>query len=86
MFVIVVYDVNVKRTNKVLKICRKYLIHVQKSVFEGMITEAKLKKLKSELGHVCRKDEDSIMIYRFDSLRYSSKEVIGVYAADDNFL
>ena len=49
MFVIVTYDVNVKRNNKVLKICRKYLVHVQKSVFEGNITEAKLGKLKSEL-------------------------------------
>ena len=29
MFVIVVYDVNAKRTNKALKICRKYLDHVQ---------------------------------------------------------
>ena len=47
MFVIVTYDVNVKRNNKVLKICRKYLVHVQKSVFEGNITEAKLRKLKS---------------------------------------
>ena len=86
MFVILVYDVNVKRTNKILKICRKYLIHVQKSVFEGTITEAKLNKLKSELGRTCKKEEDSIMIYRCDSLRYSSKEVIGLYTTDNNFL
>ena len=48
MFVIVTYDVNVKRNNKVLKICRKYLVHVQKSVFEGNITEAKLRKLQQK--------------------------------------
>ena len=75
MFVIVTYDVNVKRNNKVLKICRKYLVHCQKSVFEGNITEAKLRKLKAEIKNIIRPDEDSVMIYRFDSLKYSSKEV-----------
>lgn len=55
MFVIVTYDVNAKKNNKVLKICRKYLLHVQKSVFEGMITEAKLKRLKNELAQVIKK-------------------------------
>ena len=86
MFVIVTYDVNAKKNNKVLKICRKYLLHVQKSVFEGMITEAKLKRLKNELAQVIKKDEDSIMIYRFETLKYSSKEVIGVFEKDTNFL
>ena len=86
MFVIVTYDVNVKRNNKVLKICRKYLIHVQKSVFEGNITEAKLRKLKSELKRTTKTDEDSVIIYRFDSLKYSSKEVLGEYSPEENFL
>ncbi|NQN66905.1 CRISPR-associated endonuclease Cas2 [Streptococcus suis] len=35
MFVILVYDVNVKRTAKVLKTVRPYLSHLQRSVFEG---------------------------------------------------
>ncbi len=86
MFVIVTYDVNVKRNNKVLKICRKYLVHVQKSVFEGNITEAKLRKLKSELKRTTKTDEDSVIIYRFDSLKYSSKEVLGEYSQEEHFL
>lgn len=86
MFVIVTYDVNVKRNNKVLKICRKYLVHVQKSVFEGNITEAKLRKLKSELKRTTKTDEDSVIIYRFDSLKYSSKEVLGEYSPEEHFL
>lgn len=86
MFVIVVYDVNIKRNNKVLKICRKYLIHCQKSVFEGNITEAKLNKLKAELKHILKTDEDSLFIYRFDSLKYSSKEIIGLCDQHINFL
>ena len=86
MFVIVTYDVNVKRNNKVLKICRKYLVHVQKSVFEGNITEAKLRKLKSVLKRTTKTDEDSVIIYWFDSLKYSSKEVLGEYSPEEHFL
>lgn len=39
MFVIVTYDVSQKCVTKVMKICRKYLNHIQNSVFEGMITD-----------------------------------------------
>ena len=74
MFVIVVYDVNVKRTNKVLKICRKYLIHIQRSVFEGTITEAKLQKLKSELVY-CITDISPNNLYKFSSAALSSIDV-----------
>ncbi len=86
MFVIVVYDVNAKRTNKALKICRKYLDHVQKSAFEGTITESKLKHLKNELAQVIVKDEDSVMIYKFETLKYTSKEVIGLGMQEGNCL
>ncbi len=49
MYVILVYDINQKRVGKALKICRKYLTHIQKTVFEGNITESRLKALKEEL-------------------------------------
>lgn len=83
---IVVYDVNAKRNSKMLKTCRRYLTHVQKSVFEGTITEARLNRLKREMGRVIDTSEDSIIIYRFETLKYSSKEVIGLYEESDNFL
>ncbi|WP_370783330.1 CRISPR-associated endonuclease Cas2 [[Ruminococcus] lactaris] len=86
MFVILVYDVKAKRNNKILKTCRKYLRHVQKSVFEGNLTEAKLKRLKNELKKISNEKEDSIIIYRFETLKYSSKEVLGTYEEDSNFL
>lgn len=50
VFVILTYDVNQKRVGKVCKVCKKYLHHVQKSVFEGEITEARLKQLKRGVG------------------------------------
>ncbi len=86
MFVILTYDVNSKRDNKVMKTCRRYLTHEQKSVFEGVITKAKLNKLKNELKELINTDEDSVCIYEFDSLKYTSKEKIGVDYYDDNIL
>ena len=77
MFVILTYDVNSKRVGKELKICRKYLSHVQKSVFEGNITEGKLRKLQKELQRVILIEEDTICIYRMDSVKYARKEQIG---------
>ncbi|MCD5405393.1 MAG: CRISPR-associated endonuclease Cas2 [Desulfotomaculum sp.] len=78
MFVILVYDVNEKRVAKALKTCRKYLYWVQNSVFEGEITSAKLEKLKYELSQVINEGEDSVIIYRFRSAKYSEREIIGI--------
>ena len=77
MFVIITYDIEAKRVSKVMKICRKYLKHVQRSVFEGMLTEAKLEKLKWELKRTVDTQVDSIYIYRIESMKYTSKEIIG---------
>lgn len=86
MFVILVYDINIKRNAKMLKICRRYLNHVQKSVFEGVITEAKLERLKTEIKKSICTEEDSVAIYEFDTLKYSSKEIIGLNETGDNIL
>ena len=86
MFVIVTYDVGVKRVSKVMKTCRKYLTHVQKSVFEGMITEGRLTSLKRELQSKILCNEDEICIYRIESLKYTSREKIGLDRRDDNIL
>ena len=78
MYVILVYDIKEERVSKVLKICRKYLNWVQNSVFEGEITAAKLEKLKVELKRTINKEQDSVIIYRFRSLMYSSREIMGI--------
>ena len=76
-FVILVYDANVKRVAKFLKICRKYLTWVQNSVFEGFITRGKLKKLMAELEGVMVPEEDSVIIYRFSTTKYSHRYIMG---------
>lgn len=77
MFVIEVYDVNVKRVAKVLKISRKYLYWVQNSVLEGEITEANFKKLKTELLRVIDPKEDSLIFYTFRTRNYSERQCFG---------
>ncbi len=77
MFIILSYDINIKRVSKVMKICRKYLKPVQRSVYEGDLTNAQLNRLKGELGSCINTDEDAIIIFRLDSVKYARKEQIG---------
>ena len=84
---ILVYDIGQKRVGKVLKTCRKYLYWVQNSVFEGEISVANLEKLKIELNRIINVEEDSVIIYRFRTTRYSSIEIMGIKkGGQDNFL
>ena len=86
MNVILVYDINEERVQKVLKTCRKYLHWVQNSVFEGEITEAKLEKLKNELKKIIKEDEDSVIIYIFKIGWYNKKETLGVKKGGDEII
>lgn len=87
MFVIIVYDIGIKRVNKVLKICRKYLTWIQNSVLEGEIEESGLMKLMNELKKVIDEDEDSLLIYKFRTTKYFSRELIGIEKGkEDQFL
>ena len=64
MFVVLVYDVNIKRVAKVRKTAEKYLQPVQKSVFEGFLTESTLAKLQKELERIIDCEIDSVLIYK----------------------
>jgi len=69
-----------------MKTCRKYLTHVQKSVFEGMLTEGKLNALKRELESKIVPVEDAICIYKIDNLKFTSREKIGVVKEINNII
>lgn len=77
MYVILVYDVNQKRVGKMLKLCRKYLNWIQNSVFEGEITEVKLKELVSKALKNMEKDKDSIIVFKSKNENWLKKEIIG---------
>lgn len=86
MFVILTYDVNVKRVGKVRKTCTRYLKWVQNSVFEGTITEAKINRLKKDLYKLIDVEKDNIRIYRLDNIRYSAIEVVGKVTNNDTII
>jgi len=87
MFVILVYDCGEKRVAKMLKLCRKYLNWIQNSVFEGEITEVKLKELQLKAEEIMESDEDSLIIFKSRQERWLDKEIIGKERSSiDNFL
>ncbi len=88
MFIILYYDVNAKRCNKMLRICRKYIQWVQNSVFEGEIGEANYEKMILELkGKMKEEDGDSIVVYKFRTMQYVKRETFGTDKKEDiNFI
>ena len=94
MYVILVYDINLddKEGNRVLrnvfKTCKKYLVHIQNSVFEGELLESQAIKLKSELDTYIRQNKDSVILFKSRSKRWMEKEFLGMIEDDktDNFL
>ncbi|ADG13589.1 CRISPR-associated protein Cas2 [Methanocaldococcus infernus ME] len=76
MYIIIVYDVNVKRVNKVKSFLRKHLNWIQNSVFEGEVTESELEWIKTKLSMIINKEEDAIVIYKLKSK--PKREIIGI--------
>ncbi len=60
-----------------LKLCRKYLHHIQNSVFEGEITEGKLEELKVKAKKIMEKDQDSLIIFKSRNEKWLDKEIVG---------
>jgi len=77
MFVIIAYDVNVDRVNRVKKFLRRYLNWVQNSLFEGELSEADLEEVKMGLKRIINEEEDMIVIYRLRSEKAMKREIIG---------
>lgn len=77
MYVIAVYDINQKRVGKMLKLCRQYLNWIQNSVFEGEITEVKLKELIAKSKAIMKKEEDSLIIFSSRESRWLEKQIVG---------
>ena len=67
MYIVSVYDVNETKCAKVMKIMRKYLFHVQNSVFEGELNPNKLNELKKELSTVIDSDDHIVFYYVYNN-------------------
>ncbi len=82
MYVVLVYDVEQGRVNRVCQYLRRHLHWVQRSVFEGDLSEGKLERVKAGLRRIIDARYDSIYIYKVRERRWLDREVLGVEAAD----
>jgi len=76
MYVICTYDITEKRCTKVMKVLRRYMFHVQKSVFEGELTPAKFNELKIKLNKINESD-DSVLFYFVYENKKIKKDFLG---------
>jgi len=77
MYVILVYDIEEKRVGKMLKLCRRYLNWIQNSVFEGELSEVKLKELLHEARMIMEEEKDSIIVFKSRQEKWLDKVVVG---------
>lgn len=87
------YDINTetkegqRRLNKTFKICKQYLCHIQKSVFEGELTKAQLEELKIKLNDILENSLDSVIIFSSRDVKWMDKEMLGLQIdKTDNFI
>lgn len=77
MYVILVYDIEERKVTKMLKLCRRYLNWIQNSVFEGEITDVKMKELVHEAKKIMDEEKDSIIIFKSREEKWLDKTIIG---------
>lgn len=83
MMLVVTYDVDTsvtagqKRLRKVAKICERYGMRVQNSVFEVVLDAAQLAVLKHELEKIIDMAQDSVRFYRLGNSYENRIETMG---------
>lgn len=91
MYIILVYDISnenngQRRWNRVFKICKQYLNHIQNSVFEGEILESDLFKLKKKIKKEIDEKIDSVIIFKSRNERWLEKDILGTEIEDPQFI
>ena len=83
MMLVVTYDVDTsdaagqKRLRKVAKICERYGMRVQNSVFEVLVDAAQMVVLKRELEKAVDMAQDSVRFYRLGNSYENRIETMG---------
>lgn len=75
-YVIAVYDVAVERNARTLTLFRRYLAHVQNSVFEGELSNAQLTELETAAKALLGGD-DRVVLYTLRTRAYSERRSLG---------
>ena len=82
MYIVLVYDVSqeengARRWSRIFKICKKYLTHIQNSVFEGELSKGQLAQLQKELKEYIDTELDSVIIFKSRQEKWLDKEFLG---------
>ena len=82
MYIVLVYDVSqeengARRWSRIFKICKKYLTHIQNSVFDGELSKGQLAQLQKELKEYIDKELDSVIIFKSRQEKWLDKEFWG---------
>jgi CRISPR-associated protein Cas2 len=78
LYLVVCYDiVENRRRARVLRKLREYLVHVQKSVFEGLLEEQRLEPLRRMLLEEIDPVTDTVRIFHLCSRCVPATEVFG---------
>ena len=83
MMLVLTYDVDTsdaegaRRLRNVAKLCERYGMRVQNSVFEVIVDAAQLTVLKAELGQLIDPKCDSIRLYRLGNAYMNRIETMG---------
>ena len=83
VYVIAVYDVQADRTRLFLNYLRRFLVHVQNSVFEGEVTEGELERMRNDLEDLLEPGESTI-IYTVSAEDYVDRTVFGEDPTEDS--
>ena len=83
MYVILVYDISQtengrKRWSHIFKICKKYLSHIQNSVFEGEVSKSQILKMQKELSPYIDKTLDSVILFKSREQKWLDKDFWGL--------
>jgi len=77
MHVVIVYDVNVERLDKVRIFLKQYLDWMQNSVFEGEVTRARLLEIEMGVKGLIDEKEDSVIVYSVRDQKLLKRKFIG---------
>lgn len=83
MYVILVYDMEADRTQRMLRLARRYLTHVQNSVLEGAISAGDLEQLRGEIDDLLKPGE-SVVLYELSSDSLLGRTVYGEDPTEDS--
>lgn len=83
MYCILIYDIkkdekSAMRSRKIFNTAKRYLVHIQKSIFEGEISNVQYVKLTKELKEYLNYEEDSCIMFKSRSEKWMNKEFLTI--------